>query len=80
MSCWTARGSGRCTAVFGGSKRRYRVEASPDAEYVLINGTKMTAASIHQGDEIGVGGCRIFLLRNDEDPDNADAQAQAAVG
>ncbi len=48
-------------------KPRFRVEASPDAEFVLINGTKMTAGSIHQGDEIAVGSCRIFLLRNDED-------------
>ena len=60
-------------------QRRYRVEASPDAEYVLINGTKMTAASIHQGDEIAVGGCRIFLLRNDEDLNNANAQVQSAA-
>ncbi len=60
-------------------QRRFRVEASPDAEYVLINGTKMTAGSIHQGDEIAVGGCRIFLLRNDEDLDNADASAQASA-
>jgi outer membrane protein assembly factor BamB len=60
-------------------QRRYRVEASPDAEYVLINGTKMTAASIRQGDEIGVGGCRIFLLRNDEDLDNAEAQVHVSA-
>ena len=51
-------------------KRRFRVEASPDAEYVLINGTKMTAASIRQGDEIAVGDCRIFMLRNDDDMDD----------
>jgi outer membrane protein assembly factor BamB len=48
-------------------KHRFRVEASPDAEYVVINGTKMTAGSIRQGDEIVVGACRMFLLRNDED-------------
>jgi len=58
-------------------KRRFRVEASPDAEFVVINGTKMTAASVHQGDEIAVGACRMFLLRADEDLDVA-SRPQAA--
>jgi outer membrane protein assembly factor BamB len=53
-------------------KRRFRVEASPDAEFVLINGTKMTAGSIHQGDEITVGTCRMFLLRDDETQGSID--------
>ena len=43
--------------------KRYKVEASPDAEFVLINGHKMTTGSIRQGDEIAVGECRMFLLR-----------------
>ncbi|MGA2705799.1 MAG: PQQ-binding-like beta-propeller repeat protein [Isosphaeraceae bacterium] len=47
-------------------KGRYRVEASPDAEYVVINGHKMTRSSLHQGDEMTVGRCRLFLLRLDE--------------
>ena len=47
-------------------KSRYRVEASPDAEFVQLNGTKMAAGSLHEGDEIEVGTCRIFLLRNDD--------------
>jgi hypothetical protein len=47
-------------------KGRYRVEASPDAEYVVINGHKMTSSSFHQGDEMTVGRCRLFLLRLDE--------------
>jgi hypothetical protein len=47
-------------------KGRYRVEASPDAEYVVINGHKMTSSSLHQGDEMTVGRCRLFLLRLDE--------------
>jgi outer membrane protein assembly factor BamB len=46
--------------------KRYKVEASPDAEYVLVNGTRMTASSIRQGDEIGVGPCSMFLMRVDE--------------
>ncbi len=47
------------------SANRYKVEASPDAEYVLVNGHKMSASSIGQGDEIVVGGCRIFMLRGE---------------
>jgi len=50
-------------------KRRFRVEASPDAEFVQINGNKMAAGSLHEGDEIAVGSCRIFLLRNDDTVD-----------
>ena len=34
---------------------RFKVEASPDAEYVLVNGHKMTTSSLDQGDEIAVG-------------------------
>jgi outer membrane protein assembly factor BamB len=45
---------------------RFKVEASPDAEYVLINGHKMATGSIDVGDEVAVGPCRIFLLRADE--------------
>jgi outer membrane protein assembly factor BamB len=59
-------------------KRRFRVEASPDAEFVLINGAKMSTGSIRQGDEIAVGACRIFLLRNDETLDDAASRPQDA--
>lgn len=45
---------------------KLKVEASPDAEYVLINGHKMASGSIEVGDEVTVGPCRIFLLRADE--------------
>jgi len=47
-------------------RKRFKVEASPDAEYVLVNGHKMTSSTIHQGDEIAVGQCRMFLLKVDE--------------
>ncbi len=50
-------------------KTRFRVEASPDATFVQINGSKMAAGSINEGDEISVGSCRIFLLRNDDTVD-----------
>jgi hypothetical protein len=43
--------------------KRYKVEASPDAEYILLNGTRMTSGSLHAGDEIGVGPCRMVLIR-----------------
>jgi outer membrane protein assembly factor BamB len=45
---------------------RCRVEASSEAEYVFVNGHKMTSASLNQGDELGVGPCRLFLLRLDD--------------
>jgi outer membrane protein assembly factor BamB len=50
-------------------KGRYKVEASPDAQYVVINGHKMTTSSLHQGDEMTIGPCRLFLLRLDEPVD-----------
>jgi outer membrane protein assembly factor BamB len=49
---------------------KFKVEASPDAEFVLINGHKMTTGSIRQGDEITVGDCRMFLIRAEEDDGN----------
>ncbi len=49
---------------------RYKVEASPEAEYVLVNGHKMTSSSLHQGDELGVGPCRLFMLRLDDQPES----------
>ena len=49
--------------------KRFKVEASPDAEYVLVNGHKMTSSTIHQGDEVSVGHCRLFLLKADEQED-----------
>src|SRR5262249_50694460 len=47
-------------------KGRYKVEAAPDAEFVVINGHRMASGSIDVGDEISVGPCRLFLLRMDE--------------
>ncbi len=48
---------------------RMKVESSPDAEFVLINGRRMVSGSVGQGDEITVGPCRIFLLRLDDAPE-----------
>ena len=61
------------------SANRYKVEASPDAEYVLVNGHKMSASSIGQGDEIVVGGCRIFMLRGEGGP-RTSARSSASPG
>ncbi|WP_337176543.1 PQQ-binding-like beta-propeller repeat protein [Paludisphaera sp.] len=56
--------------------RRFKIDASPDAEYLEINGRKIVSASLHQGDEIRVGPCRVFALRLDDAP--ADAPPAAA--
>jgi outer membrane protein assembly factor BamB len=57
-------------------KGRYRVEASPDAQYVTINGHKMTSSSLHQGDEMTVGPCRLFMMRVDESLEAAPSRRQ----
>ena len=58
----------------------FKVEASPDAEFVVINGHKMTTGSIRQGDEITVGDCRMFLIRDEEDVGDVAKRAQVAGG
>jgi hypothetical protein len=45
---------------------RVKVEPSPDAGFVILNGRRMVSGSVGQGDEITVGPCRIFVLRLDE--------------
>src|SRR5271154_4470988 len=52
--------------------RRFKIEASPDAQFVMINGHKMTTSSVHQGDEITVGPCRMFLLKIDDELETPD--------
>ena len=44
---------------------RVKVESSPDAEFVVLNGRRMVSGSLGQGDEMTVGPCRIFVLRID---------------
>src|SRR5437764_1162259 len=46
---------------------RYKVDASPDARFLLINGQKLAASSFRQGDELEIGPCRIFMIHADED-------------
>jgi len=43
--------------------RKFKIDASPDAEFLEINGRKIVSASLRQGDEIRVGPCRLFVLR-----------------
>lgn len=52
--------------------KRFKADASPDAEYLLVNGHKMTSSSFRQGDEIQVGPCRIFMLYAADDLPPAD--------
>src|SRR5690348_8809907 len=46
---------------------RFKVDASPDAGYLEVNGQRLASSSFRQGDEITVGPCRIFLIHSDED-------------
>jgi hypothetical protein len=41
---------------------KFKVDASPEAEFVVVNGRKMVSSSLRQGDEFQVGECRIFLI------------------
>ena len=47
---------------------RFKVDASPEAEYLEVNGRRMASSSFRQGDEIQVGPCRIFLISAEDDP------------
>ncbi len=58
---------------------RFKIEASPDAEYVLINGHRMASGSIGVGDEVVVGPCRFFLLRVEESAEPAGRTSRAAA-
>jgi outer membrane protein assembly factor BamB len=53
---------------------RFKVDASPDAGYLEVNGQRLASSSFRQGDEITVGPCRIFMIHSDEDlpPEPAD--------
>src|SRR4051794_31252096 len=48
------------------SKNRFKVDASPDAQFLVVNGHRMSSSSFRMGDEIEVGGNRIFLLNEGE--------------
>jgi outer membrane protein assembly factor BamB len=41
---------------------KMKVDASPQAEFIELNGRKMATATFRQGDELQLGSCRIFLI------------------
>ncbi|MBX6316584.1 MAG: FHA domain-containing protein, partial [Isosphaeraceae bacterium] len=43
----------------------YRIEAFPDARFIVVNGKKVVATRFRQGDEVRVGSSRIFLISSD---------------
>jgi outer membrane protein assembly factor BamB/predicted component of type VI protein secretion system len=47
---------------------KFKVEATPEARAVEINGNKVVIASFKQGDELRIGSYRIFLLTPDDVP------------
>lgn len=58
---------------------RYKVDASPEAGAIEVNGKRMATSSFRQGDEIVVGPCRIFMIHADEDlPQDDKTRVQPA--
>lgn len=53
--------------LWNAQKNRFKVDASPDAQYLVVNGHKMSSSSLRPGDEIEIHGHRMFLL-SDGDP------------
>jgi outer membrane protein assembly factor BamB len=45
-------------------KQRFKADASPDAQFLVVNGHRMSSSSFRLGDEIDVGGNRIFLIHD----------------
>lgn len=65
---------------FRWKKTRYKVEATPQAGQVEVNGRREPSSSFRRGDELRVGTCRIFFLTDDEPlPRDAAAAAPAAA-
>jgi len=59
-------------------KNRFKVDASPEAEYLLVNGHKMASSGFRQGDEVQVGTYRIFMIHEGE-PQPAEPPARDDV-
>ena len=59
---------------------RFKVDASPEAEFVEVNGRKMATSSFRQGDEIRVGSCRIFLINADDRAARPTPTAEPVAG
>ena len=41
---------------------RIKIDASPQAEFIELNGRKLASGTFRQGDELQIGSCRIFLI------------------
>ena len=52
--------------------RRFKADASPEVSSIEVNGVQVKSKSIHQGDEVRVGSCRIFLLSIEDGPDHGE--------
>lgn len=63
---------------------RFKAEAFPEARSLDLNGKKVVSASFRRGDEIVIGGYRIFMMSEGDEPvDQAKTQVQrkpAAAG
>src|SRR3954469_17690918 len=58
----------------------YKVDASTDGEFVELNGRKVRSARYNQGDELQVGGCRIFMIQGEEGRLEEAPEAGAQTG
>jgi outer membrane protein assembly factor BamB len=47
---------------------KFKAEATPEAQAIVLNGQKVLASTFRQGDEIRVGSYRIFMLNPDDGP------------
>ena len=59
------------------SKRRYKVDASAEVEFLEVNGKRVKSASFYQGTEIVVGPCRIFMINDTEGRPKDDRTREA---
>lgn len=45
---------------------KYKVEATPESKFVLLNGRKVVSATVRVNDEIRIGPCLIYMTEADE--------------
>ena len=58
---------------------RFKVDAAPDAHYVERNGKKVRTASLRMGDELRVGGFRIYMINPEEGPEDDASEGRTEV-
>ncbi len=59
---------------------RFKIEASPDAEFVVVNGHKMSTSSLIEGDVVTIGSCRIIMRKTGEERAKKQGAGAAARG